>query len=385
MAKKKTDNPTGFDNVLDNLYGSPEDTKEVTNIDDLPAEDTTIITEDPEGNSEDEKVDGNPNFNDDSDVPEDILNKKSNKDSDTKTEDHTVEQTDEKEDVEITDEQITEAQQISALFDAVGESLGWNMADINEEDRPLTVNDLTQYLADVVHQNSVPQYADERIQKLDEFVKNGGNFEDFYSVQKQTLSLDNIDLEQESNQKNVISELLRYNGYTEEQINNKIARYEDADMLYEESEDALERLKNIRQIEADERIAQQEKLAKEQYEQQTKFMQSVTENINQLKDIRGITIPKEDRKALYDYIFKVDANGLSQYQKDFDSNLTKNLIESAYFTMKGDTIITGAKKTGETSAAEKLRKLLRHQSKNHSSIGVEDKTKSVADLVTGLY
>nr|DAK76352.1 MAG TPA: hypothetical protein [Caudoviricetes sp.] len=154
------------------------------------------------------------------------------------------------------------------------------MADINEEDRPLTVNDLTQYLADVVHQNSVPQYADERIQKLDEFVKNGGNFEDFYSVQKQTLSLDNIDLEQESNQKNVISELLRYNGYTEEQINNKIARYEDADMLYEESEDALERLKNIRQIEADERIAQQEKLAKEQYEQQTKFMQSVTENIN---------------------------------------------------------------------------------------------------------
>jgi hypothetical protein len=90
------------------------------------------------------------------------------------------------------------------------------------------------------------------------------------------------------------------------------------------------------------------------------FFEDVTKNINSLNDIRGISVPKEDRKALYDYIFKVDQSGVSQYQKDFNQNLTKNLIESAYFTMKGDALVNGAKRTGETSATEKLRKLLRH-------------------------
>lgn len=83
-----------------------------------------------------------------------------------------------------------------------------------------------------------------------------------------------------------------------------------------------------------------------------------------------------------DYIFKVDASGLSQYQKDFNANLEKNLIESAYFTMKADALISSAKKDGETSAAEKLRKMLRHSAKNHSTYNVEEKTKSIFDIAS---
>jgi hypothetical protein len=51
---------------------------------------------------------------------------------------------------------------------------------------------------------------------------------------------------------------------------------------------------------------------------------------------------------------------MSQYQKDFNENLSKNLIESAYFTMKADALISNAEKKGESSAADKLRNLLRH-------------------------
>ena len=117
------------------------------------------------------------------------------------------------------------------------------MADIDEEDRPLTVDALTKYLADTVRQNSKPEYADDRIQQLDEFVRNGGKFEDFYQRQSDSLQLDDIDMEDEVNQKAVIRELLKHSNYSDEQINKKIARYEDNDMLYEESEDALDRLK----------------------------------------------------------------------------------------------------------------------------------------------
>lgn len=125
--------------------------------------------------------------------------------------------------------------------------------------------------------------------------------------------------------------------------------------------------------------------ARQQAEQSHAFFNAVTNDINSLTNIRGISIPKEDRKALFDYIFKVDDNGMSQYQKDFNKNLSKNLIESAYFTMKADTLISNAKKDGETSAAEKLRKMLRHSTKNHSTYNADEKQKSVIDLASGLF
>ena len=199
------------------------------------------------------------------------------------------------------------------LFDAIGESLGWNIADIDEQDRPLTVDDLTHFMAETVRQNSTPKYADERIQALDEYVKNGGKFEDFYTIQKEGVDLESIDLEDENNQKAVVKELLKYDGYTDDQINKRLSRYEDNDMLYEESEDALDRLKSIRKREAEQAAREQEELARQQYEQSKQFFENVTKEISNLTNIRGIAIPKEDRRALYDYIFKVDQNGVSQY------------------------------------------------------------------------
>ena len=395
MSKKKQ-NPSGLDTLVNNLYGNPYQGEEVSDLDnqvfDDPAEDidkqnTTIDTPDPNANqvTEDGNADDLTVGNDDSKIPDDINNDptKDNKDGDK--DDSSIDDTVNDDDIDPSDEEVTEAQQVSALFDAVGESLGWNMADINEEDRPLTVDDLTKYLGKVVEQNSIPSYADDRIQQLDEYVKAGGKFEDFYQIQQQSLSLNDIDIENEDNQIAVIKDLLKYNGYSNEQIDNKISRYQDADMLYEESQDALERLKTIRKDELERRAQEQKQIAEQQRAQQEEFFNSVTTDINNLNSIRGIAVPKEDRKALYDYIFKVDQDGMSQYQKDFNQNLSKNLIESAYLTMKGDALISGAKKTGETSATEKLRKLMRHQTKNHTRYNAQDKQKSATDLLNGMF
>lgn len=395
MSKKKQ-NPSGLDTLVDNLYGNPYQGKEVTDLDNQvfgdPAEDidkqnTTIDTPDPNANqaAEEGNADDLTIGNDDSKIPDDINNDPTKDNKDGNKNDSSIDNTINDDDIDPSDEEVTEAQQVNALFDAVGESLGWNMADINEEDRPLTVDNLTKYLGKVVEQNSIPSYADDRIQQLDEYVKNGGKFEDFYQIQQQSLSLDGIDIENEDNQISVIKDLLKHNGYSNEQIDNKISRYQDADMLYEESQDALERLKTIRKDELERNAQQQKQIEEQQRVQQEEFFNSVTTDINNLDSIRGIAVPKEDRKALYDYIFKVDQNGMSQYQKDFNQNLSKNLIESAYLTMNGDTLISGAKKTGETSATEKLRKLMRHQTKNHTRYNAQDKQKSATDLLNGMF
>lgn len=379
MRKKQTI-PSAFNDVLNGLgYGNAESTTEVTNIDTQDEyADVELNTNEPdpiERPEEQEKKVEESN-NDNQDIPQEVLDRMNG----SAEQQETINNVDTP---DVTEGDYTEAQQIGALFDAVAESFGWDMNEIGEDDRPVTVEELTTYLRDVVDQNSIPTYADERIQKLDEYVKNGGRFEDFYSAQQQQIDYDNIDLENENNQRTVIRDLLKASGYTDKQIDAKIDRYESADMLEEEAEDALSRLKVIKQQETEMLQRQQEAARQRQKEESKAFFDAVNNEINNLTNIRGINIPKEDRKALFDYIFKVDANGFSQYQKDFNKNLSKNLIESAYFTMKADSFITEAKKTGETTAAQKLRQMLRHTSKNHSSYNAdEDKQRQAWEIAS---
>lgn len=176
---------------------------------------------------------------------------------------------------------------------------------------------------------------------------------------------------------------MKLQGFTDEQINNKIERYEYADMLEDEANDAKERLQQIKAEQL--RVAEEEqaRIRQTQEEQARQFMTDLNTSIASLSSIRGIAVPKEDRKALLDYITKTDADGLTQYQKDFNGNIVNNLIESAYFTMKGDALLGEAKRNGQTSAASKLRDILRHQTKNHSTrVASEEKTPQAWEIAS---
>ena len=392
MAKKNT-TPTPFDDLLNSVYGNEGNMPETTNMDtqdsfiDVVEDEDKPADKPAEDNSADDANPSNIN-DDDSEIPQDVLDRMDGKPKEEPVQEPANATVDNTEDVqEPSDEDVHEAQQVGLLFDAIGESFGWNMDDIKEEDRPLTVDDLTNYMREVVQQNSVPQYADERIQQLDEYVKNGGKFEDFYGKQQQSLSYDNMDMEDEDNQKAVVSELLRYSGYTDDQIKNKISRYEDADMLEEESADALDRLKQIKQHELEMAQQQQAAYLQQQEEQSKQFYNDCMNQIKSLSSIRGVQIPKEDRAKLADYIFNVDQNGISKFQRDYNNkdNFINNLLTTAYITMKGDSFISTAKRDGESSATEKLRKMLRHQAKNHTAYNVEDKPKSVVDLASRFF
>ena len=392
MAKKNT-TPTAFDNLLNSVYGNEGNMPETVDMDKQDSFVNAVEEEEKPADkpAEDNGADDtNPSTanDDDSEIPQSVLDRMDKKSKDEPVQepiDDTIDNTEDTSDP--SDADVNEAQQVGLLFDAIGESFGWNMDDIKEEDRPLTVDDLTHYMREVVQQNSVPQYADERIQQLDEYVKNGGKFEDFYGKQQQSISYDNIDMEDEDNQKAVVSELLRYNGYTDDQIKNKISRYEDADMLEEESADALDMLKQIKQHELEMAQQQQAAYLKQQEEQSKQFYNDCMNQIKSLSSIRGIQIPKEDRPKLADYIFNVDQDGISKFQRDYNNkdNFINNLLTTAYITMKGDSFISTAKRDGESSATEKLRKMLRHQAKNHTAYNVEDKPKSVVDLASRFF
>lgn len=263
--------------------------------------------------------------------------------------------TEEVEDNDTSDDNKSE-EVIVNFFDSLSEQLGWD--DVDDKEKPKTAEELIEYFRDVIEENSVPNYASEEVEKLDEFVRNGGNLKDYFSIDAD-LDLDNIEVEDnEINQKLIVKEFLKEKGFSTKQIEKKITKYEDAGILEDEATDALEALRDIKAERKEKLLEQQQKQAREAEKQQQEFFQNVVSEIKGMNSIYGIDIPEKDKRALLEYIFKPDANGVTKYQKDYAKSL-KNLITSAYFTMKGDSLITIAKQKGRKDALDNFKNSLR--------------------------
>ena len=372
MENKNTLN--GFEAILESLNPNvgANKTKEIDNIDnefdaveELTDEELEALrgktSKKSTNNKEDEEeeeddVDGKGEEDDDIETNEPSKTKKSSKKT-TKTDkdNDTVDEKGEEDNID-SDDGTTSEELIVNFFDSLSEQLGWS--DVEDEDKPKTAEDLIEYFKDVIEENSVPQYASEEVEKLDEFVRNGGNLKDYFSIDAD-IDLDNIEVEDnEINQKLVIKEFLKEKGFSAKQIDKKITKYEDAGILEDEAVDALEALKDIKAERKEKLLEEQQKSAREAQKQQQTFFNNVVSEIKGMDSIYGIEIPEKDKRALLEYIFKPDAEGVTKYQKDYAKSL-KNLITSAYFTMKGDSLITIAKQKGKKDALDNFKNSLR--------------------------
>lgn len=262
-----------------------------------------------------------------------------------------------KEDIE--EPSFDEEQMVGGFFDAISEKLGWEF-DENEE-KPNTIESLIDYFQNIIEEESKPTYASEEVEQLDNFVKQGGKLQDYLKIDAE-IDLDGIDLEDEGSQKIIVKALLKEKGFSQKQIDKKISKYEDAGLLEDEAQDALEDLKEIRQQKKEQLLADQEKAFKQYKKQQQEFYDNVVAEIKDLKNIRGISIPEKDKRELIDYIFKPGADGKTKYQSDYIKGGVKNLIESAYFTKNADKLIQAAKREGNNSAIDKFKQSLRSTS-----------------------
>ena len=265
------------------------------------------------------------------------------------------EETIEEEEVEDNNEENV----VTNFFDAVAEKLNWEFEE--GEDKPKNVDELINYFQNVIEENSKPEYSSEEVEALDNFVKQGGDLKKYLTIDAE-LDLDDIDIEDETNQKLVVKQLLKEKGFSTKKIDKLVSRYEEAGLLEDEAQDALEDLKEIKEERKKQLLEDQKKAYREQLQRQQQFYDNVVSEIKGLKNIRGITVPEKDKKVLMDYILKPDTDGKTKYQKDYAKGGVKNLIESAYFTMNADKLIEAAKREGNNSAIDKFRRSLKSSS-----------------------
>ena len=286
---------------------------------------------------------------------EDIEDKPKRKPGRPRKEETIEEEAEEEEDIEDNNEENV----VTNFFDAMAEKLNWEFEE--DEDKPKSVDELINYFQNVIEENSKPEYSSEEVEALDNFVKQGGDLKKYLTIDAE-LDLDDIDIEDETNQKLVVKQLLKEKGFSTKKIDKLVSRYEEAGLLEDEAQDALEDLKEIKEERKKQLLEDQKKAYREQLQRQQQFYDNVVSEIKGLKNIRGITVPEKDKKVLIDYILKPDTDGKTKYQKDYAKGGVKNLIESAYFTMNADKLIEAAKREGNNSAIDKFRRSLKSSS-----------------------
>lgn len=364
MDKKMT--LGGFEAVLDSFIPNPDGGFRNSNIDEnvnVDADDFESLDdeelEDIKNNNIEVKNNKENPVEEDTEEEEieeeDIEDKPKRKPGRPRKEETIEEETEEEEGVEDNNEENV----VTNFFDAMAEKLNWEFEE--DEDKPKSVDELINYFQNVIEENSKPEYSSEEVEALDNFVKQGGDLKKYLTIDAD-LDLDDIDIEDEANQKLVVKQLLKEKGFSTKKIDKLVSRYEEAGLLEDEAQDALEDLKEIKEERKKQLLEDQKKAYREQLQRQQQFYDNVVSEIKGLKNIRGITVPEKDKKVLMDYILKPDTDGKTKYQKDYAKGGVKNLIESAYFTMNADKLIEAAKREGNNSAIDKFRRSLKSSS-----------------------
>ena len=242
MEKETKNTLGGFEAFLDDFIPNPDGTPrapqtddDVDPIDDDDLDDILKNQDDPVAKKVKKTVEEPVDNDGDDDEP--IIDEPKRKPGRPKKEEVTEEPVDEPED---------DSELVGNFFDAMAEELGWEFDEEESESKPKNVQELISYFKTVIGENSKPDFASEEIEALDAYVKQGGDLKKYLQIDAE-LDLDDIDLDEESNQKAVVKMLLKEKGFSSKQIDKKISKYEDAGLLEDEAQDAIEDLKEIRE------------------------------------------------------------------------------------------------------------------------------------------
>jgi len=366
---------TVMDDFVNNLMGSSlsggkssvdfpiADPPEKDDDDDDDNDIDTIIDDVDDSNKDNQDdIDGNSDDDDQKD------NKDDNQDNDINSDDKADINSDNDDDSDIIDLSDTEPEITAFVQEKLFNKLGWTLT---EEDTKQDIDSLVEYMEKIVEANSKPRFANEDIEKLNSFVSQGGKLENYFQV-KGELDLDSIDLTNEFNQRTVIKELMTEEGYSQNQIDKKIKRYDESGILEEESLEAKESLEKIRQKKADKLLTEQTKIHDANIKQQQQFYNDVSSTIDKYENIRGIKLNTAKKNELKEALLRVSNDGVTKYQKVFNEDPVKNLIESAFFSLNKDAIFDELVRKAESKAAQNLKKKLESKTKRGKS--------SVSDL-----
>tara|TARA_R110000851_G_scaffold107953_1_gene228585 strand:+ start:3813 stop:4934 length:1122 start_codon:yes stop_codon:yes gene_type:complete len=329
------------------------------NVDDISFDDLMDGgIEDPleEKQEEDEANDGISNIKED--TPENDLDSDAEiKAEESEKEEPVQKAKSEKETSEKIDETETEEEEDDSIIGEVLSNLGYDVDEKYED----TTEGLVSLTKDIG-----AQIADETLDKLFEqhplvgkhleYVMNGGKSEEFMSTNDPREDYSKMEINEDdlSTQKTILSEYFRLKGHDKEFISELLEDYEDSGKLHKKAESAKTALAQAQDKYKTEMLEEQKQKQKQNKEEQTKFWDGVYDTIDKSKEFKGISIPEREKTKFFDYLSKpVTKEGYTQRDLDHNDSEMDTKLAIDYLMYKGfnlDKLIDKKARTKSTRA-----------------------------------
>lgn len=181
-----------------------------------------------------------------------------------------------------------------------------------------------------------------------EHLEQGGNVRDFMEAYS-TPNYEDLDVEGDDNvaaQRRAVRDWLRVKGFDEDQIEEELKLYEDSDVLEKRGKQARAGLIKYQHEQREQLRVRREQEAQAREEARLKVIEDVQATLDKAEEIRGIPIPRNKKKALFDYMTKADKkitypDGRVQHVTGFQydeyqkGNDIEDLVARAYLRMTG--------------------------------------------------
>lgn len=207
-------------------------------------------------------------------------------------------------------------------------------------------------------QNGISSYKQsfpEDAQKFLEFVEQGGKPADFHKYYYSEASFEEFTIDTEENQKYVIEESLKLEGYTDEEIQDEINDLVDLGKLEKKASTHLNKLKKVEKENKQMLIEAQKQYAKEQEALRAQEWEKFEKGLFEKETIAGFKLTPKMKQDLWDYMTKPvnKKTGETQYHRDSKDNEDARYMFAYLLKNKWD--VKSLEQQVETKTVSKLK------------------------------
>lgn len=210
--------------------------------------------------------------------------------------------------------------------------------------------------------------------KLVKYLEEGGKLQTYLSVSE--VDYENVNMENEINQKMMITQFLRSQDFTDEEIEEELDSIEELGLLEKRAKSAQAKMLKWQKEQKEQLFEEQKKLKEEREKARQEAAKTFRTTVLSKDEVKGFKLSKNEREQLYDYITKpVDKSGKSQFQ--IDQNDVDSVIANAYLLMKKfnfDKVKQEAEKKAIVKIKQNLSKVSSTGSKLKGQVAEEEET-----------
>lgn len=217
---------------------------------------------------------------------------------------------------------------------AISNNEGWELSK-EELSNIKSMDDLNELLNSIIEENSQPEYADEVVAQLDDYIRRGGKVEDFFKAYYNPDYDYNIVTVE--GQKEILRDFYKSTtDFTEAKIEKLVAKFETLGDLEDEAKEAVAYLELVKQEEQKRLTVELEQRKAKEAEEYRQSVIATLDWIDRQDSLAGIELKKGQKEGLKKFVFEKQPNGKTAYENFLDEN-PYNELTLAFLAYSGMT------------------------------------------------